>query len=465
MLELKHFIFFGAAGILVPAGILLSCLSRKIHDVVFVVVVFGTCMPHSLFGLPTDINFLSAEWYRGSTRGIEISYIDLAALVLLVASLVHRKREGRSIHWPPGLAPLLAYLAWCVITVVAFSDPKLFGVFELTKIIRGTVLFIAVAFYIRSPRELRIFVWALVGTIMYEGLVCLKERYVDGRNRTSGTLGHPNSLSMYCLQCLPIFIAAHFSKDASKLFRFACFLGFVATAGCVLLSISRTGFAVLVLISGVAFILSTGLKLSPRNLGLAALGLLIFTLMVAKSFDTIMTRLGGFDLQREYLSEEGDRGQYFRQAAPALAEYPVYGFGLNNWSWWIGNRYAAMTGFDSVKPYEIMGSGTGELEGTAVAHNIYLLTVAELGWVGLIFLMVMFLRWLWMSGSVMLSNRQTLEDSVRLGICLSLAGVMLQSWTEWEFRQTPMYFLGHAIMGVGSTLYFHRARKSKTASR
>lgn len=465
MLELKHFIFFGAAGVLVPVGIVMSCLSRKIHDAVFVLVIFGTSMPHSLFGLPTDINFLSAEWYRGSTRGIEISYIDLAGIILLVASIVHRKREGRTIHWPPGLAPLLAYFGWCALTVAAISDPKLFGTFELTKIFRGVAIFTAVALYIRSPRELRIFVWVLVATIMYEGFVCLKERYIDGRNRTSGTLGHPNSLSMYCLQCLPIFIAAHFSKDASKPFRIACFLGFMATAGCVLLSISRTGFAVLVLISGVAFILSTGLKLSPRNMGLAALGLLIFTLMVAKSFDTIMTRLGGFDLQREYLSEEGDRGQYFRQAAPALAENPVYGFGLNNWSWWIANRYAAMTGFDSVKPYENMSVGGGEIEGTAVAHNLYLLTVAELGWVGLIFLLAMFLRWMWMSGSVMFSNRQTLEDSVRLGICLSFAGVMLQSWTEWEFRQTPIFFMGHAIMGVGSTLYFHRAKKNKGVAR
>lgn len=458
MLELKHFIFFGAAGVLVPAGIMLSCLSRRIHDAVFVLVVFGTSMPHGLFGFPTDINFLSLEWYRGSTRGIEISYIDLVAVVLLVASVFHRKREGRAIHWPPGLAPLLAYFAWCALTVVAFSEPKLFGVFELTKILRGIVLFTAVALYIRSPRELNLLVWVLVGTIMYEGLVCLKERYVDGRNRTSGTLGHPNSLSMYCLQCLPIFIAAHFSKNASKPFRIACFLGFMATAGCVLLSISRTGFAVLVLISGIAFILSTGLKLSPRNVGLAALGLIIFTLMVAKAFDTTMTRLGGFDLEREYLSEEGDRGTYFRQAAPALADSPIYGFGLNNWSWWIANRYAQMTGFDTIRPYESMGPSS-EQEGTAPAHNLYLLTVAELGWVGLLFLLVMFLRWLWMSGSVMRSNRQTLEDSVRLGICLSLAGVMLQSWTEWEFRQTPILFLGHVIMGAGSTLYFHRAKK------
>jgi hypothetical protein len=30
--------------------------------------------------------------------------------------------------------------------------------------------------------------------------------------------------------------------------------------------------------------------------------------------------------------------------------------------------------------------------------------------------------------------------------------------SEWEFRQTPMFFLGHIIMAVRASLYHYRGR-------
>ena len=87
MFESKYIIFVVASIVCVPTGILLASNYRKIHDFVFMFLVFGTCMPESLMGLPTDINFFSREWYRGSTRGIEISYLDLLAIILLFSSL------------------------------------------------------------------------------------------------------------------------------------------------------------------------------------------------------------------------------------------------------------------------------------------------------------------------------------------------------------------------------------------
>lgn len=466
MSEYKYLIFLIGSVLCVPAGILIASQWRKFNDFIFVFLVFGTCMPSGLFGFPTDINFLSREWYRGTTRGIEISYLDLLAIILLVGSIAMRNREGKAFFRPPTLILLLLYFFWCSINVVVFSDPKIFGLFELTKIARAILLFTAVAAYIRSPRELEIFVWALVGTVFYETLVCLRDRYVFHHHRIRGTLAHPNSLSMYSLQMAPIFIATLFARDAPKLLRAACIFAFLAASGCVLLSISRMGFASLVLLSAAAFLCCTGFRISVPKVVLAILGTILMTVMVAKSWDTIMSRLGGFDLEREYLSDEGDRGRYFRAARPALADNPIAGVGLNNWSWWISKRYGVMAGFDMV-PYTSTYHDEKPLGGggrAAPAHNFYLLTLTELGIPGLVLWLLFIFQSLWISGIAIVRRAETLPLLIRVGAFLSTCGVLMQSWTEWEFRQTSMFFLGHIILGVSAALYYYTRKQPAVSS-
>ena len=464
MLEAKYIIFFAGSIICVPIGILLAISSRRIHDFVFIFLVFGTSMPAGLMGFPTDINFLSREWYRGTTVGVEISYLDLLAVILLVSSIFVRQRERKPFFWPPSLALLLVYFVWCALNVAVFSDPKIFGLFELTKIARAILLFVAVCAYIRSPREIHVFVWALVIMVFYEAFVSIRDRYAYGVHRVRGTLAHPNSLSMYCLQCVPIFVATFFARDISKALRIACVLAYVAAAGCILLSISRTGFAALALLSAISFALCTGFRLTPRNLGLATLGIVLMGFMLIKSYDTVMERLGGFDFAQEYMTDEGDRGSYFRQAAPALAHKPLAGVGLNNWSWWITNRYAQEAGYyltTEKQPIIHYTTTYSPREGNGQfppAHNLYLLTATEIGIPGLLLMSAFLLQSLWLGASALFKSREQTVNLVGTGAFLSLVGIMMQSFTEWGFRQTSMYFLGHIIMGVAATLYYYRNR-------
>ena len=68
-----------------------------------------------------------------TTRGFEISFLDIIALALLIAMWL-RPRKGESrFNWPASLAPLLVYFGYCALSVL-FSDPKLFGMFELFKV-------------------------------------------------------------------------------------------------------------------------------------------------------------------------------------------------------------------------------------------------------------------------------------------------------------------------------------------
>ncbi len=448
----EYFIFFTALLVFVPVGILLTRNNPRILNLVFFALVFGTTQPGSLFGLPTDINFLSLAWYRGTTRGIEVSYLDLLALILLFGSLSARTREGIKYVRPPSYGFLKAYFIWALLTVLLVSEPKIFGVFELTKILRAMLVFVAVWAFMRSPDQVRLFVYVLIAIVFYEATVALHERYITGGHRISATMPHPNSLSMYCLQIFPIVLSVWFAHDISPRLRKFCLLASLLIAGVTVLTISRTGFASLVALTFFSIWFNIRNQLTARNIKIVALIVLVGSGLSYKAWDSLSSRYVKFDFEHEYASDTGDRGSYFRKGWPALKDNPVFGVGLNNWSYSISNHY----GTDYHDTYPSIDSAPESRLQEPPAHNLYLITAVELGWIGLLLLLALFGRWLYISGTGMTKGAGDLLDCVRLGAFLSLWGVLMQSITEWEFRQTSLFFFCHIIMSVAAFVYATR---------
>lgn len=461
-MEDKHFIFFTGVLVLVPLGIQIARSNPRALNLVFFALVFGTTQPEALFGLPTDINFLSREWYRGSTRGIEVSYLDLLALILFFASHSIRARERVPYIHPSSYGYLKAYFVWALLTILLVSEPKIFGVFELTKIFRGIFIFLAVSAFLRSPEQVRLFVYVLVAIVFYEAAVALQDRYVFGIHRIRATLPHPNSLSMYCLQIFPIVLSVWFAHDISPRLRKLCLISSLLLAGIIILTISRTGFASLVILSFATIWLNIRNRLTARNIGVLVMAVVVGLLFVWKSWDSLSSRFNSYDFESEYISEEGGgRGKYFRKGLPAFENNPLVGIGLNNWSYWISNRYAAEAGYYS-ESYPSVDFAPFSNQQEAPAHNLYLITVVELGFIGLLLLIALFARWLYISGVGLKKTDLNLLDRIRLGAFLSLCGVLMQSVTEWEFRQTSLFFLGHIIMSVAAVIYDKRWRAYKS---
>lgn len=457
-MESKYLIFFTGVLVFVPIGVLIARDNPRILNIVFFALIFGTTQPETLFGLPTDINFLSREWYRGSTRGIEVSYLDLLALILLFSSLSVRARQGIPLGRPPGFGYLKVYFIWALLTVLVVSEPKIFGVFEVTKILRAMLIFSAVWAFMRSEEQVRLFLYILVVIVFYEAAVALQHRYIFGIHRVRATLGHPNSLSMYCLQIFPFMMSVWFARDVSSRLRKLCLFASLLIAGVIILTISRTGFASLVVLTFFTILLNVRSKWSPRNIGIFILVIFTGSFMAYKSWDSLSSRFVSFEFEKEYLSDEGDRGSYFRKGMPALADNPIFGIGLNNWSYWITNRYGAMsaTEYYPYDAYPSTDSAPYSNRQEAPAHNLYLITAVELGWIGLILLLALFARWLYISGSGWRRSSGDFLDRVRLGAFLSLCGVLMQSVTEWEFRQTSLFFMGHITMSVAAFIYYKR---------
>src|SRR5437879_4117447 len=134
------------------AGILLACFSSRIRDLFFVMLVSLSPLIERL-----DINYVSREWYRGTSRGFEISILDILSLSLLVSSILSPRRGESRGFWPPSFGFMLLLFVYACFNV-AISEPRLFSLFELFRMFRGLILVAGVAFYVRSERELRLFI-------------------------------------------------------------------------------------------------------------------------------------------------------------------------------------------------------------------------------------------------------------------------------------------------------------------
>src|SRR5207237_1862028 len=129
-------------------------------------------------------------------RGFEFSLVDILSISLLLSALlIPRRGESRG-YWPASLGLMILFFLYACFNV-GIADPKLFGLFELSKMVRGMTIFLAVAFYLRSERELRVLILALGLAVCYEGSLALRQRYIWGLHRVPGTLDDSNSLSVF----------------------------------------------------------------------------------------------------------------------------------------------------------------------------------------------------------------------------------------------------------------------------
>jgi hypothetical protein len=453
-------LFGGACG-----GILLTSLSYRIRDLFFFLMVTLSAVTEYI-----DVNFASREWYRGTTCGYEVSLVDVISLSVLISVLIRPRPGEKRWFWPSSFGLMLIYFLFAAFTV-AISDPKIFGLFELSKMIRGIVMFLAAAFYLRTERELKIFLYALGTVVCYEGLAALAERYYWGVVRVYGSVDDSNSLSMYFLTTAPVFVAVITSKCSKTLKALGTAVIGLAFIG-VILTISRAGLIAILIMLFATTIATVSYKISLKKVVLTLVAILCMGGALAKAWKTIGARFANDSLKNEYSAKhEQNRGYYIRIAA-AIAEDSSFGVGLNNWSYWVSDKYGPRLGYYFV-PY----MGTDQKPGQKVppgrniddpqaapAHSLGALTAGEMGIGGLVLLTLLWLRWLLMGASFLWPRNPDPMRRIAIGIFFGMCGTLFQSMTEWVFRQTPIYFTFHILLGVLASLIYirkceRRARK------
>src|SRR5262245_26255461 len=164
------------------SGILLASISKRLRDVFFVLMVVLSAATEQV-----DVNFVSREWYRGTTCGFEVSMVDVLAMSILMSSLLAPRRGEKRWFWPASFSFILLYFGYAIFCT-AINEPRLFSLFGLSKMVRGMGVFLAAAFYLRSERELRLYLLGLAVIVCFEGTLALFQRYGQGIHRIYGTL-------------------------------------------------------------------------------------------------------------------------------------------------------------------------------------------------------------------------------------------------------------------------------------
>jgi hypothetical protein len=330
------------------------------------------------------------------------------------------------------------------------------------------VIFLAAALYLRSERELRLFLFALGLAVCYEGLVALKQRYVYGMFRVSGTVDDSNSLSMYFCTTAPVFVAvitSRLPKYLKALGGVAIVLAFVG----VILTISRAGLIAIIIMLFGAAITTISYRITLRKVLITFLVMVAMAGALGKAWKTVGARFAGDSLKNEYGAKHAQNRGYYIRIAAAIAADSWFGVGPNNWSYWVSNKYGPKLGWHFVpyrgtdqKPSQIVPSGRNIDDAQAApAHSLAALTAGEMGLGGLALLTLLWARWLLMGASFIWPRTPDPMRRIGVGIFFGMCGTFFQSMTEWVFHQTPIFFTFNILLGVLASLYTMKKAERK----
>jgi len=461
-MSIKALLGFTVIPAAILGGLVAACLSKRIRDLFFMLLVFLSPMIERL-----DVNFFSHEWYRGTSRGFEVSLLDVLALSLLGSSVLAPRRGESRGYWPASLGLMLLFFLYSCANV-AISDPQLFGLFELFKMLRAFILVLAVAFYLRSERELRLLIFSLGMLVCYEGLLALEQRYVEGQHRVPGSIDDSNSLSVFLCLTTPIFVAA-FNSRIPKLLKLLCILAIPLASVAMILTISRAGVVILGLVLAGVTLWTVSYRLTPRRIAMSLVIILAATGVMAKSWKTLHARFEESSLKDEYANKRALGRGYYIRVARAIAADQWFGVGLNNWSYWVSNKYGPRLGYRFVpysgvdtEPSDVIPPGSNVDEAQAApAHSLGALTLGELGLPGLVLFSLLWLRWFQMGASFLWPRTADPMRRMGVGLFFAFLGIFLQSQFEWVFRHSPIFYEFHILLGCLASLYYVKKKEKR----
>jgi hypothetical protein len=446
------------------AGTVAACVSKRVRDLFFLLLVFLAPVVERV-----DVNFVSREWYRGTARGFEVSIPGLLAACLLLSCVLAPRPGERRAYWAPSLGLVLLFFLYAALNV-AMSSPMLFGLFELDKMGWGLVIFLAVAFYLRSERELRLLLLGLAVAVCYQALLGLTQRYVGNVYRVYGTMDESNSLSLFFCTTAPVLVAAFNSRIPTPL-KGLCAMAIALAGVGEILTISRAGVVILGLVLLGAALGTMSFRFTARKTAICLVVVLAATGALAKAWKTLTLRFEESTLKEEYQTKKNMGRGYYLRVAQAIAQNEFFGVGLNNWSYWVTQKYGPRLGYqftpykgtDRAPSQQIrIGSNLDEPQ-AAPAHNLGALTLGELGVPGLLLFALVWMRWFQMGASFFWRRSPELSRQLGVGLFFATCGLFLQDLTEWAFRHLPVFYTFHILLGALASLYFWKKRAARQA--
>jgi len=421
---MKYAVFALLLVLAVPAMTALAWQSEKLRGYLFSALIFATCL-----GDHGNIHLLSIETYRGPDRGFEVTLVDLIAWSLAIA--VVARKPGRIAWIPYNTWLMLLYFGVAALSIID-APQGLLASFTMVKMLRGFVLYWTVVNVLRVGVPIKS-IWRGIVTIgILFGTYAVYQKYGEGRYRIPVTFDHSNTVPLFLNQVLPILLvmglAAKWLSSRASMISLATVMAMLLT---VVMTFSRGGM-VLSLMTILGVLLVANRKTKSFRVTVASLvvvcGLALGGLVTGKSIaDRFMEAPESSHLAREE----------FNRAAQAMAADNPLGVGINQFSYVLSNtpKYTNMI--------KIMAAEKQK----GVCHEVYFLTAAELGWIGLVIFVMVLLRFLW-HASFEAFRRKGFDGLLQAAIALGMLALHLSGFLEWVFRITPIFYMYLVCCGL-----------------
>ena len=191
---------FAIAAMGVPPLAFLLYINRSWIRFVLVAIAIALCLY-----IPTSINFMSHEDYRGSSRGIEVSLIHLLSLAIIMSLAAG---QWMRTHFPDtGMRLYILYFLLCLPSM-AHSAELLYSYFEVWKMIMLFLYYTAIFLFLRATGDVKsiLAMWAFV---VFVNMFFVVRDHFGGSYQPHGVFPHQNSMAM-CMQLMgPMFFAVY----------------------------------------------------------------------------------------------------------------------------------------------------------------------------------------------------------------------------------------------------------------
>jgi len=428
---MKYLFFFSALFFVLPMTVALLCERLWIRW-----AMLGLLLPLLVFD-QTALNFFSNESYRGTSRGMEVSFIYIIAFIILLALSILRGVNP----FPDWGSRLYLLYFLCCLPSLRHADNVLFSFFELWKMVMIYLVFLAVYHYLEfSSGDFDIIFYGL-GIVIAVNFCAVLYQHYYGVYQVYGVFPHQNSMAMFMLLAGVLLFSRFFNRSEGRKGRF-----FFITLGLASVALVRSysrGSLVCYPFGGMVTLLySIWYRFSFRKICI----LIVFALIAMVALSIFLPRI--IDrFERAPEASANTRKELAIAALNMIKDMPMSGVGINNW------------GIKINPPYDYSSHREGKRydDGfrNGIVETIYLLVGAECGVPCLVVLLAWFGYYWFSCIRLMRILQRTPFFYIPAGVLGGLTGIFLQSALEWVLKQQMNFMLLVIIFAFISYLNRH----------
>lgn len=413
-------------GILLMVGVIITRAPRQTFAIFLVIAI-----PLNLSFTP----FGEAPWHSGGAQAVQVVYLyDVPLIGLIVFWALYSIATRRPGHITPTEFAYLAFIVWGLLSIQNSTEPQL-TIMEVIRMFKLLLLGHVIAnTVITTSIVKRILIALMLGLVIQSAFAFLQFSFeidfggigfvVGDVRRVSGTIGWPNTLGAYAaaVLCIPV---AMWMASAYRPYRLALTAVIVVGTVPLALSLSRGAWVALAIAVLAMYLLS----LIRRFISLYgfAIQMLVLACIVAAGGILLSEQI-----QERAAEDTLSVRAYLNEIALSMTESePLVGIGLNTF-------VETMRDYDRRNVYAYFPEPV---------HNIFLLTMAETGIVGLgLFLssIVFALRSAW----EVIRHAEPEHAVATIGLVGALIALMVSNLSDVHLRTDVLYALWWVFIGL-----------------